>query len=184
MADGIKAKIAGVWKDLTPSIKVGGVWKTPDAVHIKVGGVWKQVWSGETVTVSGETINGFNFGATANAGAYFYQSGSSFPGQVRKRENNTYTLIDTATDWLRPTTATTSNYRIAHDGGLGDTGAYNGNITTTYSAINAIKYLNISDDTPSFGGNSATYVVYIDAGSNPPIEDSGTYVLTADREDF
>lgn len=53
MADGIKARIGAVWKDLTPSIKVASAWKTPDAVHIRVGGVWKQVWNAiVTPTVS------------------------------------------------------------------------------------------------------------------------------------
>jgi hypothetical protein len=56
MADGIKSRIGGVWKDLTPSIKVGGVWKSPDAVHIRVGGVWKKVWNALSVVLTAQNL--------------------------------------------------------------------------------------------------------------------------------
>jgi hypothetical protein len=56
MADGIKARIGTVWKDLTPSIKVGAAWKTPDAVHVKVGGVWKKIWNALSVQLTAQNL--------------------------------------------------------------------------------------------------------------------------------
>ena len=40
----LNARIASVWKTLSPRIRVASTWKTPDSVWIRVAGVWKQVF--------------------------------------------------------------------------------------------------------------------------------------------
>lgn len=78
MADGVKINVAGVWKDTTPHINVGGTWKTPDAVHINVGGVWKEVWvNGPTVIVAAtKLISNFRLNANCSAGVRVHSNGT------------------------------------------------------------------------------------------------------------
>ena len=40
----LKTNVAGVWKDVTPWVNVGGVWKKMDAYWVNVGGVWKKIY--------------------------------------------------------------------------------------------------------------------------------------------
>jgi hypothetical protein len=136
---------------------------------------------GTTVTVSGETVNAFNFGTTATAGVIFYTSGT-YQGDVRKKENGNYWQIDTATDWIRPVTEAPGSYRIRYSSMTGDTGFMNNTITSTYDGIANGDYIEVVDNTVFFGGHSLDFTIEIDDGTT--LQDSGTYSLNADREDF
>jgi hypothetical protein len=137
--------------------------------------------SSAVVTVSGESISAFNFGATATAGVYFYTS-STYQGDVRKRANNAYTLIDNTTDWIRPETEAPGSYRIRYQSMTGDTGFVTNSILATYDGIINGDYIYVVDNTIVFGGHSVTFTIEIDDGTT--LQDSGSYTLTADREDF
>lgn len=68
-----QVKIAGVWRQATPHIKVGGVWKTPLSGWAKVAGVWKNTFMAGGVYDSAFSANfaGTNGGAggSVNGGA-------------------------------------------------------------------------------------------------------------------
>lgn len=116
MANDLNINVAGTWKSIDNcEINVGGVWKTPDKISINVGGVWKEVWAGTTVTLSGETVsrNTLSFPWRANATLKIDNDGNVYEyegGAVPDAE--TYVQIDTATDWIRPTTANDNLYQI------------------------------------------------------------------------
>lgn len=94
MADGIKARIGAVWKDLTPSIKVASAWKTPDAVHIRVGGIWKQVWTAlVTPTVSPRADGDSNLNSdfaptTCHQGCDFDADGNEYENTPNGAQTN------------------------------------------------------------------------------------------------
>lgn len=137
------------------------------------------------VTVSGETVSAFSFGSTATAGVYFYEDGdaSGREGTVRRLQNTAYSQIDVATDWIRPTDAATTTYRIYRNTWTGDTGDAVFNITTSPSAINADRFIYVFDNTVTAGGKTVNGNISIDDGTAGAL-DTGAYILTADREDF
>ena len=40
----LKANISGTWRDLTPSIKIGTEWKSPDKIYFYTGTIWQEIW--------------------------------------------------------------------------------------------------------------------------------------------
>ena len=41
----MRVKVAGIWKDSVPSVKVGGVWKQVSSGSVRVAGVWKSFYN-------------------------------------------------------------------------------------------------------------------------------------------
>lgn len=181
MADGIKARIGAVWKDLTPNIKVGGAWKAPDYVHIKVAGVWKQVWANIVVTLSGETVDAFSFGSDAKAEIIVDND-----GKVYKRTNNgSKVQIDTGTDWIRPVSAAPDDYECRYTGLTGDAlDAATSAAQNTWRALTTDYFFVQTDSTTGAGGKSSTFTIEIRKGSSGSAIASASFTLTADREDF
>jgi hypothetical protein len=165
-------------------VNIGGVWKNMSSIKVNVSGVWKTVWPTATVTVSGETITGFSFGSTAYAGVYFYQDGHAQEGEVWKRTGaSSYFQIDSSTDWIIPTTAATTTYRIYRNTWTGDTGFGTFNITTSPSAISSTRYIYVIDNSTGSGGRTISGTISIDDGTAGAL-DTGSYICSADREDF
>jgi hypothetical protein len=49
---GFSIKAGGAWKDGAPFVRIGGTWKTPDALYVRVGGVWKNIYTPDPVGFS------------------------------------------------------------------------------------------------------------------------------------
>lgn len=134
----------------------------------------------DVVTLSGGSVTAFNFGATATAYFWYNQDGTV----DTKKNSNPVVQVNASTDWVIPNGSGPGAYRCKYSGMTGDTGDYVGNLSTSYSAISlGNKYLAVRDTTPT-GGNakSITATTHIDDGSVE--QDTGSYTLTADREDF
>lgn len=103
-------KVSGAWKTLTGiHTRVSGTWKAVNAGYIKVSGVWKQFYAAVAYALSGETgiIGAETQPATSYAGVRINADGT-----VDKREDGTYTQIDSATDYVIPNGAVTGSERF------------------------------------------------------------------------
>lgn len=181
MADGIKARIGAVWKDLTPSIKVASAWKTPDAVHIRVGGVWKQVWAGVSYALSAHSHSAFAFGSTATA---YYKVSSN--GNCYRQSNAAAQIqIHTSTNWVRPTTEAPGSSRVQQHSATGDTGFFVAwGAASTWFALTSTRQCYVYDNTPGAGGKSVTFTAVLDALGDATDTYAASITLSADREDF
>lgn len=181
MADGIKARIGGVWKDLTPSIKVGGVWKTPDAVHIRVGGVWKEVWSGLSVQLPVISLAGYSEGWDAHSGIQFRSN-----GDIYKHPNSGDDIwIDTASDWLLDGSNSQVWISCVFTSGFGSPSLKSGSDLGdgTRLALTINRHWDITDTTADDGQVEATLLIKLyDAATGGNELASRTYSLDADTQ--
>ena len=136
--------------------------------------------SSAVVTLSGDSNSAFNFGADANA--YHFANPD---GTFDERDNNNAAIqINVSTDWVIPNGAAPGSFRIRHTSAVGDTGSdwFPAGAINTYISLTVIRAYRVRDQSTFFGGNSVTYTLEIDDGSVS--QDTGSYTLTADREDF
>lgn len=175
----MEIKVATVWKDVDNiEINVGGTWKTPDLVSINVGGVWKTVWQGILVTLTDASNSAFKFGS--NATAYFYWNSD---GTVDSKDNTSPNQqVHAGTDWVIPNSAAPGAYRGKRSALTGDTAFFVASMGTSYAALTSNKYCYVYDSTVFSGGKSCTFTVHIDDGTTE--QDTASYTLSADREDF
>lgn len=182
MADDLHIRVGGIWKSIDDcQIKVAGAWKQPDSVHVRVGGVWKQVWAGVAYALSGHTGNAFSFGS--NATAYYKVS---FNGNCyRQSNNNAQVQINTATNWVRPTSAAPGSSRVQYHSLTGDTGNFVGwGLASTYYALTSTRQCYVYDSSPTAGGRSCTFTAVLDALGDASDTYAASITLSADREDF
>lgn len=134
---------------------------------------------GDTVTLSGETVTAFNFGA--NATAHFKVDND---GNMYERTNSgSWSQIDSSTDWVRPTSSAPGSYRTMYDSETGDTGFLVAwGFSGTYYAVSTDREMYTYDNTSVAGGKSVTCDFHIDDGSTE--QATASYTMTADREDF
>ena len=131
-----------------------------------------------TVTLSGDSNSAFAFGS--NATAYHYANSD---GTFDEKDNSSPNIqINASTDWVIPNSAAPGTYRIKYSSMTGDTGDYVGSISTVYAALTSSRYAAVQDTTIISGGKSITFTLHIDDGTTE--QDTGSYTLTADREDF
>jgi len=133
----------------------------------------------DVVTLSNHSNTAFNFGADALA--YFKVDGD---GNMYQKDNAAgYVQIDVTNDWIRPTTSAPGAYRTKFSNLTGDTAFRVGwGFEGTYYALTADRWMYVYDNTTSSGGKSISMTYHIDDGSVE--QDTGSYTLTADREDF
>ena len=182
MASGIR--VGGVWKEIDqPHARIGGVWKAADKIHARIGGVWKVVWEASvaaTVTLTNATNIAFSFGSDSYA--YFYWNTD---GTVDQKDNNAAAQqINSGTDWIIPNASASSSYRIKYSSLSGDTGFFGvgGNLSTSYTAMSVNNSAYVYDNTVTAVIKSCNFTVHIDDGTTE--QDTGAYILTANREDF
>jgi hypothetical protein len=177
----VHINVGGVWKECDDvHINVGGVWKTCDDAPINVGGVWKTglLATPDVVTLSGGSNNAFKFGA--NALAYFWFNSD---GTVDTQDNTSSPIqVNASTDWVIPNGSAPGSYRVKYSSLTGDTSFFSGTVGATYTALTSSRYFYVFDTTTTAGGKSATCTAHIDDGTTE--QDTGSYTMTADREDF
>ena len=106
--------VDGVWKEFTPSIKVGDTWKPVNAGYINVDGVWKEFYAlsvpEEPEEPVIETFVTLGFNTTVSAAS------------------------TDATTWTQGTLPVTASWReVAHGNGTFVTAGYNSTIAATSS---------------------------------------------------
>ena len=132
------------------------------------------------VTLSGDTNSAFNFGANAVAFHFVVNDGT-----FDEKDNTSANVqIHSATDWIIPNGSAPGSYRVRHTSESGDTGSpwVPAGTINVYLPLTVTRGYKVTDTTPTFGGKSVTYTLQIDDGVTS--QDTGSYTLTADREDF
>ncbi len=138
----------------------------------------------DVVTVSGGSFSAFNQDADATQEIWF----DANDGNCYESENlGSAVQINSADDWLRPTSSAPGNYETRYTNHTGDSmtvtiGGSAASEDTWYNFANGDFLFKITDSSPGFGGNSATFTVEIRLDGGPP-SDSGSYTISADRED-
>ena len=134
----------------------------------------------EVVTLSGEFIASFSFGSNAQARVDIDEDGNMY----RRLNGGAQQQIDSATDWLRPTTGAPGSYRVRYTNKTGVAFTFNtiGSENVYANISPSGRSLEVTDANPAPGGVVATFDLEIDDGSVS--QDSGAYSLSAEREDF
>lgn len=170
MADGIKARIAGTWEDLTPNIKVGGSWVTPDKVHIRVGGSWIEVWvNGPTVIVNPlKTIGDVAPGGTAYAYFGVFADGDLYSSKTGTTPNVSYeTWLDGGSNTQVWVERTINSGTLDTDWGASRVACTSDRVLGVSASGGATQACNVTVD-------------FYDAASGGTLLDSQTLILDAD----
>lgn len=102
----LKVRSGDAWTTaFVPKIRSAGAWAVP-AGKIRIAGAW-EVFTG-VVTLSGESITHMGVGAGTYTAAVIFRS----VGIVEKKVDATTTQIDSATDWIVPTSHAPSDYEV------------------------------------------------------------------------
>ena len=140
-------------------------------------GFWADSDAAGVVTLSGGSNTAFRFGADALA--YFYLNAD---GTVDSQDNADAPIqVSPTTDWVIPNSAAPGSYRGKHSSITGDTTRDGGTLSATYAALTTTKYWYVTD-TDAGGPYSITFTMHIDDGTTE--QDTGSYTLTATRENF
>ena len=133
----------------------------------------------DLVTLSGHSNSAFNIGADAIA-----QFKLDNDGKMYERDNGgAWSQIDSAADWIRPTSSAGSPYRSRYTNHTGD--ALDGNTSQsedTWQGTATDFIFSITDSTPLAPTKTGNFDIEVDDGTT--LQDSGAYTLHADREDF
>ena len=131
------------------------------------------------VTLSGQVISSFSFGSNALSAVIVDSTGI----MQQQLNNGVPTQIDASTDWIIPNSAANSSYRVRYTNKTGVAFTFNNiGAENVYAAISVDRQLEITDSNPTPGGVQATFTLEIDDGSVS--QDTGAYILNAEREDF
>lgn len=135
--------------------------------------------AGDVVTLSGATANAFAFMSNATAEIFFQTSGI-----VQRRLNGGSLLqLSASTDWIIPNGSSPGTYRCRHTNPSGDAFNFVSAAVNVYRAFTVGAYeIQQFDSSPTAGGQSTTCTIEIDDGSVS--QDTGSYTVSADREDF
>lgn len=129
---------------------------------------------------SGPTYQASKVGSNSTLDLKFDNDGNEY---VRKN-GGAYVQTNTADSWIRPTTSAPGLYKIRYTSATGDTTYLSSTAAEDiwYDLSSGDYILSIFDSTPFFGGKSATFTIEVrlDDGS---VLDSGSYTISADRED-
>lgn len=145
-----------------------------------MGGVLEASTS-TVVTVSGGTS--FAGGSWMDIYAYIKVDQD---GKIYKKDGvGSWVQISTSTDWVRPVSAAPGDYYVRYTGATGDTGFLGG---TTASGVwhplaTSDWQVWVYDDNALPGLKSVTLTIEIKLGSGGATLDTGSYILTAERED-
>lgn len=134
---------------------------------------------GGVVTISAATVSAFSFGTNATAN-YKVQTDGTIDRQLNGGSD---VQINTATDWIRPTAAASSDYEVRHQSQTGDTSSYTGDLTSTWQDMSQQRNGQVLDATITAGGKSVTQTVEMRKNGGSVLS-SATITISADREDF
>lgn len=145
--------------------------------------VYRRIYlgAGDIVTVTNATATAFGF--QVNAVASLRATTSGFV-QRDTGGGSGYQNINATTDWIIPRDSLPDGYRGYHTGALGDIGDFTAPTsenTPLSLDTNTLTYTLI-DDTPTAGQKMVIFTFNIDDGVQ--LQDSATWTLQADREDF
>ena len=133
---------------------------------------------GEVVTLSGATVSAFSFMSQATAECFFQTSGI-----VQRRLNGgSLFQLSPSTDWIIPNGAAPGTYRCRHINRTGDAYNFVTAAVNVWSALTSQYEIQQIDNSPTAGGQSTTATIEIDDGTT--LQDSASYNVNADREDF
>ena len=132
----------------------------------------------DVVTLSGGTNTAFSFGS--NALAYHLANSD---GTFDQKDNFAASQqINATTDWVIPNSSAPGTYRIRHTSLSGDTASFTpAGAINVYLGLTSTRSWLVTDTSPGFANKSCTYTLEIDDGTTS--QDTGSYTLTADRED-
>lgn len=143
--------------------------------------VYRRIYlgAGDIVTITNATVTAFGFqnNAVANLRA-------TTTGFVQQDTGSGYNNINSTTDWIIPRDNLPDGYRGYHTGALGDIGDFTAPTsenTPLSLDTNTLTYTLI-DSTPTAGQKEVIFTFHIDDGVQ--LQDSATWTLRADREDF
>lgn len=163
-------KVSGAWKATTNcSVKVSSAWKQVNNIYSKVSGAWKLVWSAAVVTVTAATSEDTDEG-TANVRI-------STDGNIYVADGASEVQANATTDWVRPTTASSSLYEVKWDFLSGDTpNAGNMAVEGTWYALSIDRTVGLSVGVPILDTCDLTISIRYDGGS---VLDSATFTIRA-----
>lgn len=143
--------------------------------------VYRRIYlgAGDIVTVTSALVSGFGFQNNAVASIR-----ATTTGFVQSDNGGGFGSINTSTDWIIPRDNLPDGYRGYHTGATGDLNDFTAPTTenTPLSLdTNTLTYTLI-DTTPTAGQKEVIFTFNIDDGVQ--LQDSGTWTLRADREDF
>ena len=129
------------------------------------------------ITLSGESFTAFNIGADATAHFRVAANGNLY----KKANEGSWVQFDTTDDWVRPASGAPGPFRVRHTDEVGDAFTSWG-VSGTYYALTSNRDMFIVDSTPTAPTKSVTMTWEIDDGADS--QDTGTFTMTADRDDF
>lgn len=167
---------AEVWKAVEGlHVKVSGTWKEVQTGYVKVSGAWKEFYAAVSVALSGEI--GIN-AIVPQPGTAYAGVRINTDGTVDKRINTNFTQIDTATDWIIPNSAASSDYEVyCTDNNSNLAGG--SSATGTWLAMSAAREWLISHDGATPKQLDITIAIRFSGGATI---DSGNYTGAASAE--
>tara|TARA_R110002167_G_C12706946_1_gene654971 strand:- start:4386 stop:4892 length:507 start_codon:yes stop_codon:yes gene_type:complete len=131
---GFSIKAGGVWKDGAPFVRIGGTWKTPDALYVRVGGVWKNIYTPYPVEFSAAAY----FADTTTAGAAQVAIQFKADGDIDALQTGGISKIGT---WVAGTfTASDYEIRLVKSGGTET-------LSTVWTALSTSPFYSFTADT-------------------------------------
>lgn len=176
---GTEINVGGTWKSIDNcEVNVGSAWKQVEAIEINVGGTWKTVWTNETVTVSGQTIVSEFSPSTCYARVKVDNDGNIY--ESKDTGTPSWTQIDTATDWLRPTTNAPSDYEVRFTGLTGSALNSSTAVEDTWWPLSSGDFTLVQVRIAALGTGTttSTFTIEIRKGSTGGALDSASYTLT------
>jgi hypothetical protein len=138
-------------------------------------------FGGTTLTLSGQTITKLSFDPTdAHAVLKVDNNGNVY--QSADTGSRSYTQIDTATDWVRPTTKAPGAYEVRYTGLTGDALSFNTAAQNTWHPLSSGDFVLRNSVTGPVGDRDSTFTVEIRDGSSGSADVSGTYRIHATVE--
>ena len=172
-------KVSGAWKALDGiHVKVSGTWKAVQVGYVKVSGAWKEFYAAIAVTVSGHTILSDQLDpADAYARLKIDNDGRTYESE--DTGSPSWSQIDSATDWIRPTSEAPADYEVRYTSLTGDALTSGTAAEDAWHALSGGDFILVQSTTIIPGDRSSTFAIEIRKGSGAVL-DSASYTLTAD----
>lgn len=131
-------------------------------------------------TLSGQTVIAGTSGSQASARIKIDDDGNVYESVNLAA----FSQVDTVTDHTRPVSASPGDVEVRYTNLTGDALASATAAEDTWHPLSSGDFiLEQTDNTAPLGGNSSTFDIEIRLGSSGGADASGSYTLTADRED-
>lgn len=168
--------IGGEWKAILPgsAVGAGGEWKDIEGMWVGAGGAWKRFFAGAVVTVSGHTVSSTSSSGNSTATIRFNADGT-----VDQDENGVTTQVDSATDWIVPNSAASSDYQIRYTNFTGSALLSPPSAEDEWIDLSTDRNFSLFRFSGNLGTSSCTFTIEIREGTGSVL-DSATYTLTAE----